>query len=89
MEVIYKYELSIDDEQCVDIPAINQILSIQVQNGKPCMWVKVDTSSKLEKRYFKTVGTGNPIHFTACCYVGTYQVEGGALVFHVFETHDN
>lgn len=54
MRTIWKYPLEIKDEQTIHVPCavvdmytamkINQqVLKLDVQNGKPCLWILVDT----------------------------------------------
>ena len=86
MRTIYKYPLEVTDLQVFTMPTGGQILSVQVQNGIPCLWVLVKELHKREVRRIRIIGTGNPIgedeHLT---FIGTFQMEGGSLVFHVFE----
>ncbi len=64
-----------------------QMLTIQIQNNTPCIWVLVNPENVKEKVKVKirTIGTGYPIkeNFNGK-YIGTFQLSGGALVFHVF-----
>lgn len=83
MKTIWKYSLKPTTE--VDIPSGSVILDIQSQFGEPQMWVLVDTSEKMEKRVFNTYGTGHKIEGDPGKYLGTFQISGGTLVFHVFE----
>lgn len=88
MNTIYKYPLQIEDRQVVEMPKNARILSIQVQNGVPCIWAKVNPKSEKEKRVIYIVGTGHDLeNFISdfCNYCGTFQIRGGALVFHAFE----
>lgn len=81
---IWKYELSVTDAQLVSMPADASILCVQMQRGKPCLWVLVEETARREKRAFCIFGTGN--HFTAgphAEYIGTFQ--DGPLVWHLFE----
>lgn len=85
---IYKYPLQIEDRQIIEMPRGARILSIQVQNGVPCIWAQVNPKSEKEKRVIYIVGTGHDLEdfiFDSCGYRGTFQLHGGALVFHVFE----
>lgn len=84
---IFKYELGVTDEQGFYLPVGAKVLSVQTQNGIPCMWVLVDETAPTEHRTFLTVGTGQPApdDLGRRPYCGTYQLHGGALVFHVFE----
>lgn len=90
MQTIYKYELSIDDDQVVEIPKGGVVLCVQIQNGKPCIWVRVDTKNEVEDRYFSIFGTGHAIADNITYnYVGTIQMQAGASVSHLFEVSGN
>jgi len=81
---IYKYELEITDSQVIEMPIRADILSVQVQYGSPCIWVLVDDDLVKEPRTILTFGTWNAV-LGVNKFIGTYQVESGQLVFHVFE----
>lgn len=87
MKTIWKYKLETTDEQQILMPVAAEILTVQIQDGEPHLWVMVDDSTiEKEKRYIEIFGTGNPIISNGPRkYIGTYQLRGGALVFHVFE----
>lgn len=85
---IYKYPFHLVDLLMVNMPAGAEILCVQTQREKPCMWARVDPSAPMELRSFAIYGTGHPISPDAAKdhrYVGTFQLAGGDLVFHVFE----
>ena len=85
---IWQYKLEIDDTQTIKMPKDAKILTIQCQYETPCIWALVDPANKKEDRLIETFGTGNSI---SCGigndrkYIGTYQKQGGLLIFHVFE----
>ncbi len=87
MKRVYKYPLDIQDEVIVMMPKGARVLSVQVQNGRPCLWAAVDPSeTELEKRLFRIAGTGHPIYDDVVDgFIGTIQLYDGKLVFHVFE----
>lgn len=85
MESVWKFELKCVDEQDIEMPFAAETLAVQVQHGKPCLWVRVDPSEKLVRRKIITHGTGHPVPHTTGDYIGTYQQDNGRLVFHVFE----
>ena len=84
MNSIWKYELKVADEQLVEMPAGSLLLDVQVQNGVPCVWARVDPQQPKVKRKLVTYGTGHPVPDTTGDHVGSYQLQGGALIFHVF-----
>jgi hypothetical protein len=83
---IFKWTLAAADRQTLMLPVQAELLSIQTQDGAPQMWALVDECAARELRTFATYGTGNPMPDDPGTYVGTYQLRGGAMVFHVFET---
>lgn len=89
MKTIWKYELKITDLQEIEIPGEAQLLSVQVQNKIPYLWVLVyDTKSEKQKVKLRTIGTGNEIvdyDFEAIGFLGTYQLDIlSKFVGHVF-----
>ncbi len=85
MKKIFKYPLQTMDDQLIKMPAGAVVLTIQVQQDVPCIWAEVDPVAPIIKRRFLTVGTGHPMpDVDSAHYVGTYQIQGGALVFHVY-----
>ena len=85
-KTIWKFELDARDIQRIEMPAHSEILCIQVQNEKPCIWALVEPQNEKVKRTFETFGTGHNISAdTIRNYIGTFQIENGSLVFHCFE----
>lgn len=83
---IFKYQLETTDIQQVEMPEGAIILCIQTQNEEPCIWALVTPENDKVKRTFEIFGTGfNVSENESRCYVGTYQLDNGALVFHCFE----
>ena len=75
----------IEDKQVVSMPINAEILTVQIQNGVPCIWALVDTSSPLSDVSVRVYPTGGEVdtspNLKNC---GTFQMIGGGLVFHVF-----
>lgn len=84
MKTIFKYELPINDTAYVPMPAGAKILSAQVQNERPCIWAEVDSDAAIEMRLIIVHGTGHPV-LQHGEFIGTIQIDGGRLVFHIFE----
>jgi len=87
MKTIYKFTLSISDEQELIMPAESKILqTVQIQNGEVVIWAFCTPSDKTEKVKIVTLGTGNriPEEITSekLVYIGTYQKDW--FVGHVF-----
>jgi len=88
VRTIYEFPLEVIDAQAVQMPSGAQILTVQKQNGTPCIWAMVDTENQKEERFFEIFGTGHPMHEDMGVgreYVGTFQMHSGSLVFHLFE----
>lgn len=85
-KTIWKYELDITGVQSIQMPKDAEILCVQAQNGKPCLWALVNPVAEKETIGLFTYGTGHivPTEPYVHRYIGTYQLEDGALVFHVF-----
>ena len=87
-KTIWKFELETTDNQTIEMPVNAEILTVQTQNGIPCIWVLVDPTETKEKRFIEVFGTGHDVYYdmgVSRSYLGTYQLQGGSLVFHVFE----
>lgn len=86
MRAIWKYPLAMTGSQVVSVPEGAQTLEIQVQRGQPCVWALVDPEAPKGDVEVRIHGTGHPIpdNLDDFLYLGTFQLEGGALVFHAF-----
>jgi hypothetical protein len=85
METVYKYPLLVADTQAVDLPLGAQILSVQAQRGDFCLWALVDPKARKVSRHIAIHGTGHPVARGQLRHINTFQMDGGALVFHAFE----
>lgn len=86
MHAVWKYTIPVGDGDFeVEMPRRATLLSAQAQNGEVCLWALVTPTLPKEKRTFRIFGTGHPIPPLAYAYVGTVQMEGGKLVWHLFE----
>jgi hypothetical protein len=85
---IYKYEVPLEhDDFTLELPKNSRILSFQVQNNKPFIWVIVNEMLEKEKRKFKLFGTGQSFKeddILAYNFIGTTQMNNGNLVLHLF-----
>lgn len=85
---IWKFTLEVSDMQKVIMPIGAEILAVQAQNEIPCLWALVDPDAEKEIRYIEIFGTGHPVNIgmgISRKYISTFQLQGGALVFHSFE----
>lgn len=87
-DTIWKYQLELDDEQVVMMPRHSKIIACQVQNDQICLWARVNSKQPtLDRRVIRIVGTGHPCEEVSLEHLGTVQMEGGRLIFHVFENY--
>lgn len=82
---IFKYEIPIEDEFTLKLPHSSQILSFQCQKGKPYIWVLHPENKPLVDHHFSLIGTGHHIKPCECNFIGTVQLLGGDLVYHLFQ----
>lgn len=86
MKKIFKYILPAGDEVRILMPAFAEVLSVGAQGENICVWALVDPDMPPLHRTFRIAGTGHPIEDSEKWkFVGTVQLYGGSLVFHVFE----
>lgn len=95
MRTIWKFPFRIDDEVAIEMPRDARVLTVQVQDGKPCLWALVDPKAPKGPRLFRLFGTGHPVTEELLgAFVGTFQINSslpyelggvGSLVFHLFE----
>ncbi len=86
MTRIYKYILETTDLQEIVMPVGAEILCVQTQNDTPCVWARVNPEALTCSRKFLIFGTGHDISVDPGRCVGTYQLSGGSLIFHLYET---
>lgn len=85
MAKIFKYTLAAGKNE-FQFPKFSEVLTVQVQHGQPQIWVLHPSMNQpMEKVNFEVVPTGQECEVTFRNYVGTFQLENGLLVFHVFK----
>jgi hypothetical protein len=86
MLTIHKQVLEVTDRQDVRLPWNARVLSVQVQQGLLCVWYLCDDEIVTKEPItFYVIGTGHRAdHVSQCTFLGTVQLDGGRLVFHVF-----
>lgn len=87
-ETVWKYVL-LPGQSTLAMPVGARILSVQAQRDDVCLWALVDRDTTIDEiRYFEAYPTGEPVPAPPGgkrVHRGTALMEGGALVFHVFE----
>lgn len=86
MKTIWKFSLGVMDEQTIPMPIGAHILHVARQGGVPQLWAEVMTNTPTSPRVIRMFGTGHPMPNNPGRYIGTFQMLGDALVFHVYET---
>jgi hypothetical protein len=66
------------------MPSGAEYLTVQVQGGTPCVWSLIDPSAPFVKITFDVFATGQSVDNTNRTYLGTYQLDDGELIYHVF-----
>lgn len=84
MKQIYKYPLSLESEQSIQLPVGSGVLDCKEQNGVPTLWVlqDVETQGALTDVLIKIVGTGEQFELDNWHYLRTVMI--GEFVWHIF-----
>ena len=84
LQRVYKYPLPVGDWVTVTMPDGAEPLCVQVQHGEPCLWARVAPGNPPVAHHFRIAGTGHDLGSNLGRHIGSFQLAGGALVFHVF-----
>lgn len=90
MKAVWKFPIEITDDFELELPAGAEILYVDSQRDTEVnMWALVDTEAPKMFRKFHLAGTGyhidEALNLTKANHVASFQMQGGALVFHLFE----
>lgn len=86
MFTVHKYPLGGVGVQTVAIRGLVKLLTVQAQRGTPCLWALVDLDgAAVVSVRLVTFGTGQPLGSEVGEYLGTYQLDDGWFVGHVFQ----
>lgn len=86
---IWKFPVTVTDEFTIEMPRGAHMLAVQTQGGVPFLWALVDPEAELEQVGFRVFGTGHDatsVVDPGAFYVGTFQMQNGGLVFHLYCT---
>lgn len=84
-DTIWKFPLTISEEQKVEMPAGNNVVSVQAIGDEIFVYAIVDKKAPMwVRRKFKIVGTGHPMPEEWGHFLGTVQILGGRMILHVF-----
>jgi len=85
MMVVYKYPLLAQNDFVIMLQKGAKILHVEMQHGKPQMWVLQNPNASQVQRHFMLVATGEPRDdIEGAEFVGTFLAQGGVFVFHLF-----
>lgn len=93
MRAIWKYPLEIKDRQTIKVPCIlvdlyrtmmikQQVLKLDVQNGKPCLWILIDTLYPEQDVIITMCETGHRCYEPIENYFDSFQIP--PHTYHVF-----
>ena len=84
---VWKFPIPFADTFSIDMPAGAKLLHVAEQHRDVCLWALVNPTATKEPRYFRIAGTGHPIDTSdqQLQHVGTWLMESGRVVFHLFE----
>ncbi len=83
---VHKQILNITQIQQIHIPECSELLTVQLQDDRPCVWYKCDPSKRMKSEIIYMCGTGRVMHEDATNYLGTVQMN--CLVWHFFYADD-
>jgi len=72
----------------INIPCLAEILKVDECEGKLVVWALVDISLSLEARHFVIYRDEQAMLADHGHYCGTVQMNGGKVVFHVFDKNN-
>lgn len=82
---VYKYELPmIGAWSSVTMPVGAEAFAVQVQHGAVCLWARITIAAPSVVHHFRIAGTGHDLGSNVGRHIDSFQLDDGALVFHVF-----
>ncbi len=84
MRTIWKFPFEVDDILEIAMPKGAEVLHVDAQNDQPCIWAMVNSDEPMEDRRFLLFGTGLVVPHMKIMHLGSFQMRGGRLVFHLF-----
>lgn len=83
METIWKFVFEIKDLTDIEMPEGAELLYTDTQYDIPAIWAIVNPDAKRVHRRIRVAGTEHSNVEGA--YVGSFQMHGGQLVWHIFD----
>jgi len=88
MRTVHKFELEIG-ANILEIPLGFEVLTVDEQHGKICLWAEVETKNEKHTESFTVFGTGHEIESNSGIghsYLGTVRFKHMNLVWHVYKS---
>ena len=85
MKAVYKYTLTQAYHQRISMPGNARIIHVDVQHDMPCVWAEVELEVSPRDVELYIVQTGMPLPNGEIKYVGTFMLDGGYYVGHVYQ----
>lgn len=79
---IWKFPL-LNGTTRINVSKCAEPLTVQIQEGLPCLWIDTDPNAEQVERAFTRVGTGWDMPTDTLEYIGTFQE--GQFVWHIYE----
>jgi hypothetical protein len=83
--VVWKTVLKAFGAHAIMVPNNTEMLFAREQHGEICVWYRCDPNAPKAPHWLTVVGTGHPLPENADRYLGTASLDGGSLMFHVFD----
>lgn len=83
-KTIWKFPLTIEVEQTIEVPGRPYFLDAGIQGGAPVLWAIVDPEAAPRTRRIGLYDTGKTLPRNPGTYLATLSPPGG-LVWHVFD----
>lgn len=84
-ETVWKFIIDIKTRQTVLMPEGAIIRHAGTQGDVTTLWAQVNPTAPPVRRHIEIFGTGHPMDEAERDYIGTTQMAGGALIWHIFE----
>jgi hypothetical protein len=85
---VFKYGFNISDEVVLEMPQGAILLTVAqqgMQRHALQLWAQVTPDNPLVKRKLRVYGTGHPMVHMPGAYITSVQMNGGMLVWHIFD----
>lgn len=85
MRTVWKYKIPLVDTVWLELPVGAKILKVAQQGEGVFLWALVDPEAPRDYVHLRVAGTGHEIAQDDAEHVDSFLMDGGRLVFHVFQ----